>query len=273
MSRKRIALSLTAVALLGSATLAAAHETWLLPSSMRVPVGRTVALSLTSGMTFPSDQLPIAPERVVRGEVRLRNEIERLRRPRSAPKALRYVWTPRAPGVATISIALAPRSLELEPKLVKEYLDEIHASPATLAQWDSIPAPRRWRESYTKNATSYVRVGGARPDSSWMSPVGLDLEILPEGNPTSITAGATLPVRVLRNGSPLAGFSINARHEGRSTSAFVTTDASGRAAVPLPTAGRWLLFGTDLRRAHEPDLEWRSDFVTMTIGVAPAGSR
>lgn len=271
--KRRARAALFLLALVCFAGVAAAHETWLLPSSMRVPVGRTVALSLTSGMTFPSDQLAITPERVVRSEVRLGNEIEPLQRPRSAPRALRYTWTPRTPGVATIAIELAPRLLELKPSQVKEYFDEIHAGSAILAQWDSVPAPRRWRESYTKHAISYVRVGSAQPDSSWMSALGLGLEIVPERNPTAITAGETLPVRVLLNGSPLAGFSIGARHEGRSKSAFVTTDGSGRAAVRLPAKGRWLLFGTHLRRAHEPELEWRSDFVTMTIYVAPAGTR
>jgi hypothetical protein len=53
----------------------------------------------------------------------------------------------------------------------------------------------------------------------------------------------------------------------------VTTDADGHASVPLPKQGRWLLFGTHLKRANEPNLEWRSDFVTMTFAVAPAGSR
>jgi uncharacterized GH25 family protein len=168
---------------------------------------------------------------------------------------------------------LGPRSLELKPNQVKEYFDEIHAGSEIIAQWDSIPTPRRWRESYTKHATSYVRVGTPRSDSSWMTPLGLGLEIVPEGNPTAITAGETLPVRVLLNSSPLAGFSVGARLEGRTKSAFVTTDSTGRATIVLPAKGRWLLFGTHLRRTNEPNLEWRSDFVTMTTYVAPAGTR
>jgi uncharacterized GH25 family protein len=103
--------------------------------------------------------------------------------------------------------------------------------------------------------------------------LGLGLEIVPEENPTAISAGQTLAVRVLLNGSPLPGFSVGARIEGRKKSAFVTTDSAGRAAIVLPVKGRWLLFGTHLRRTNEPNLEWRSDFVTMTTYVAPAGTR
>ena len=273
MSSKRIVVILTAAALLASATLAAAHETWLMPSNMRVAPGRTVELHVTSGMKFPADELPIDPSRVVRAEVRTGGNVERLRAPRATRRALRYVWTPRQPGVATISVALKPRTLELEPKLIEEYLTEIRADSSVRAQWNAVPAPRRWRETYTKYATSFVRVGKSEQDSKWNSPTGLDFEIVPESDPTALSAGDALRIRVLLHGAPLARFPVGARREGGSADAFVTTDASGRASVPLPKQGRWLLFGTHLRRANEPNLEWRSDFVTMTFAVAPAGSR
>jgi uncharacterized GH25 family protein len=273
MSTKRTTIALTAASLLASATLAAAHETWLLPSSMRVAIGHTVELHVTSGMKFPANELPIDPTRVVRAEVRTGGNIERLRAPRATRRSLRYLWTPRAAGVATISVALKPRTLELEPKLVEEYLAEIRADSVVRAQWDSIPGPRRWRESYTKYATSFVRVGKPGQDSRWNSPSGLDFEIVPENDPTALSAGDALRIRVLLHGAPLAGFPVGARREGGATDAFVTTDVSGEASVPLPKQGRWLLFGTHLHRTNEPGLEWRSDFVTMTFGVATAGKR
>ena len=271
MSGKRIAVALTAVALFGSATLVAAHDTWLLPSSMRVPVGRTVALSLTSGMAFPADDFAIDPKRIARAEIRLNGKVEQLRGGRSRPTSLRYTWTPRAPGVATIAVELAPKTLTLEPKLIEEYFQEIHAGPSIRAQWDSIPMPKQWRESYVKHATSFVRVGAPKGDSSWALPVGLGLEIIPERDPTALVAGDVLPVRVLLHGAPLPGIAVGARREGQSSESFVPTDAAGRASVRLPRAGRWLLFGTDLRRAKEAGLEWRSDFITTTIGVRAKG--
>src|SRR6202011_1741261 len=104
-----------------------------------------VALSLTSGVTFPHEETAIAPERVDRSEVRLGDDIEPLPKAQRTPHSIRYMWTPRVPGVATVAIELAPRSLELKPSEVKEYFAEINASPALIAQWDSIPKPRRWR--------------------------------------------------------------------------------------------------------------------------------
>ncbi len=258
------------IALLAGAGLAAAHETWILPASMRIPVNRPVALNLTSGMAFPAEETTIDPKRVVKASARLGGTIEEIQRRIVRPKSLRFVWTPRLDGIGTIAIELAPKTLTLDPKLINEYYDEIHASPAIRAQWDSIPAPKQWRESYVKHATSFVRVGSPVNDTSWALPLGLGLEIIPMSDPTNLVAGQTLRVRVLRRGIPLGGFQIGARREGAPESAdvFVATDGTGHATIALPREGRWLLFGTDLRRARETGLEWRSDFVTATIGVA-----
>jgi len=267
-----LAASVVAIlALLFGAALAAAHETWILPASMRVAVNKTIAFDLTSGMAFPADDFAIDPKRVAKASARIGGTVETLTRRSARPRSLRFVWTPRRAGVATIGIELAPRTLLLEPKLIDEYYEEIHASPAIRAQWDSIPSPKQWRESYVKNATTFVRVGAPVSDTSWSVPLGLALEIVPRRNPTALSAGETLPVLVLRQGAPVAGFQLGARREGapESSTVFVSTDASGQSAIPLPRGGRWLIFGTDLRRAHEKGLEWKSDFVTMTIGVGP----
>ncbi|MGI8401039.1 MAG: DUF4198 domain-containing protein [Gemmatimonadaceae bacterium] len=265
-----VAALVVVLALLTGAGLAAAHETWILPASMRVPVNKPVALDLTSGMAFPADDFAIDPKRVTKASARLGGTIEEIQRRIVRPKSLRFVWTPRINGVGTIAVELAPKTLLLDPKLITEYYDEIHASTAIRAQWDSIPAPKQWRESYVKHATSFVRVGSPVRDTSWAIPLGLGLEIVPERNPTDLAAGETLRVRVLRSGIPLGGFQVGARREGAPDSGdvFVTTDGAGRATIALPRQGRWLLFGTDLRRARERGLEWRSDFVTTTIGVA-----
>jgi uncharacterized GH25 family protein len=264
-----VAALVAVIALIAGAGLAAAHETWVLPASMRVPVKKPVALDLTSGITFPAEESTIDPKRVVKASARLGGTIEEIQRRIVRPKSLRFVWTPLVDGIGTIAIELAPHTLLLDPKLIDEYYAEIHASPAIRAQWDSIAAPKQWRESYMKHATSFLRVGSPVNDTSWAIPLGLGLEIVPEHDPTDLAAGESLRVLVLRRGVPFGGFPIGARREGAPQSAdvFVATDGTGHATIALPREGRWLLFGTDLRRVHETGLEWRSDFVTTTIGV------
>lgn len=268
-------LLLLAALLALTAGVALAHDTWLLPSSLRVPVGRTVTVGLTSGMAFPADDFAIAPARVRRAVVRLAGASAPMPAPRSGARALRYVWTPRRAGIATLGVELAPRTLALTPALVAEYLDEIGASAELRATWDSMPAPRRWRERYIKHAKSFVRVAAPpASDSSWGEPIALGLELVPQSDPTNLTAGDTLVVRVLLHGDPVSSFVVGAlREHEHGTPAFSRTDSSGLARVPLPAAGRWLLTGTRLRRSSVPQLEWESDFTTLTLAVAPAAAR
>ena len=264
--RRAGALAIVA-ALLVAAGSALAHDTWLLPSNLRVPVGQAVTLSLTSGMIFPVDDFVIQPSRVKRADVELAGKTTALGAGRSAARALRYTWTPAQEGVAALAVELAPKTLTLTPDKIAEYLEEIDASPAVRTTWAQMPAPKRWRESYVKHASTFIRVGHPSTDSSWARPLGLGLEIVPERDPTMLVSGDTLPVHVLRGGRPLAGFVIGARRAGATKATFFPTDAAGRARIVLPSPGLWLLAGTDLRRTSKPNLEWESDFTTMTLAV------
>jgi len=50
-----------------------------------------------------------------------------------------------------------------------------------------------------------VQVGPSGSQAQVSKPVGLPLEILPEANPYAVPRSATLPVRVIYAGRPLAG--------------------------------------------------------------------
>ena len=256
-----------AIGLLATATVAVAHDTWLLPQSMRVPVGRPVLLSLTSGMAFPADDFAITATRVTRATVRLAGERTHLARPHSMTLSLRYEWTPRTSGIAGLAVELAPKTLALAPDKIEEYFTDINASAELRAAWDSMPRPRRWRESYTKHAASFVRVGNPGSDSSWRTPLGLGFEIVPEVDPTELHVGQVLRVRVERGGHPVAGLAVGLQHEGDTHLAFTATDASGRARITVSREGRWLVNVTELRRATGPGLEWVSDFATLTLAI------
>ena len=91
-----VAVVAVVVALLVAAGLAAAHETWILPASMRVPVNKPVALDLTSGMGFPAEQATIDPKRVVKASARLGGTIEEIQQ------------THRAAQVASLRVDSAP---------------------------------------------------------------------------------------------------------------------------------------------------------------------
>lgn len=268
MARRRGTLVAAALAVAALAGMARAHDTWLLPSSLRVAPGQRVVLSLTSGMAFPVDDFPINPARIQRADVRLGGTVTPLGGRARRARSTTYAWTPATPGTAALAVELAPKVLELAPRLIPVYLDEIGAPPAVRAAWDAIKAPKRWRESYVKHAATFVRVGAG--DDGWRAPLGLGFELVPQADPTALVAGDSLPLVVRRAGAPVPAQPVTLRHEGDTTFVVVTAGPDGRAVLRFPRDGRWLVAATQLRRSAAPGLEWESDFSTITLAVRAA---
>jgi uncharacterized GH25 family protein len=259
------AATVLSIAIFGS--VANAHDTFIVPTDTRVRAGHAVQLGLTSGMSFPNLDSTIEPARVQTARYRLAGKTAELGTPTREPRALSFRSVPDAAGLATFWIQLSPRTLELEAGQIAEYMDEIGATADLRARALATAGKQRWRERYTKHAKSFVVVGDAAADRSWADPVGMALEFVLGANPAVLRAGERLPILVLRDGKPFAGFRVGIVGEGNASIDFATTDAKGAAALVVPRAGRWLLRGTDLRAAREPGLEWESDFTTLTFDV------
>ncbi len=261
--RSAIALSLLTIL----TTVAIAHDTWLIPERFVVTPNTSVLLDLTSGMAFPNLETSIKSERIDRARCRLAGQTMALSDLSSAPKSLRFKALMSDVGVATFWVELKPRSLELTPNQVQEYLDEIDAPAPVRQQWANAKQPRRWREVYTKHAKTFVQVGDSQTDRSWAEPVGMSLEIVPETGPTRLRRGDEFSVRVLENGTPLADFPIGFVREGSGHGQIRKTDSEGRVKIRLARSGRWLLRGTKMRKSTQPDVDWESDFTTLTVRV------
>jgi uncharacterized GH25 family protein len=254
------------VAVLLSAGAASAHDTWLSGPRTAVP-GSTVPFELTSSGTFPSPEHAIEPGRVARSLCRVGGKEATFRAGSRLRQALRLRGRELGAGVAACGVSLGPRTLDLEPGEVEHYLEEIGASGTIGPRWKALPEPRTWRETYVKHATTFVRLG-AKDDPGWAEPLGLGLEIVPLADPTRLSAGATLGVRLLKDGQPLAGLALRAGRAGKAP-AFATTDADGRASFVLDGAGPWLLAATEVRPSPTRPSEWESDFATLYLEVAP----
>ena len=264
-------LTVPVLLFLGSITAPpAAHDTWLQPRRTMVLPGTIAQIDLTSGDKFATFDTAIKPDRVTTARARLSGKTIDV--PLGAPekKSLELRVPLSDPGIATIWLSLAPKSIELNRKEVQHYLDEIGA-PALLTQaWYANKGSKPWREIYSKHAKTFVAVGRAgrvKADRSWSEPVGLPLEIVPEKDPTMLRAGDEFPVRVLRNGAPLGDFSLGIVREGKTNRALKNTDAAGRAVFKVARAGKWLLRGTELRSSTKPSADWESDFTTLSFEV------
>jgi uncharacterized GH25 family protein len=258
-----------------------AHDTWLLPQKTAVGVKQQVKLDITSGMAFPRNDHAITADRVERSSVRVGSSNSALINATMQPKFLTLSGAIGGTGIGLCAIVLRPKTLELKPKDVAHYLEEIGASESLRSAWKKPTKTMRWRERYAKHTKSFIAVGteesnaleAAQNDSSWSQPAGLKLEIVPQKNPCSLRVGDDFSVLVLRDGKPLADVSIGCTPAGVAASAkskgLKKTDANGIATFKLSKKGWHLFRGTDLRAVNTAEVEFESDFTTLTLFVRP----
>jgi uncharacterized GH25 family protein len=244
-----------------------AHDTWILPSRSRVSPGRDVTFDLTSGMAFPQNEVPVKPDRLARASARVGATVSELAREPGGSKAMRLTARFSKPGIAAVWIESKPRTIELKPSEVREYLEEIGAWEALGRKWET-EGTGKWRESYTKHAKTYVRVGSPEShDDTWSIPAGLELELMPEGDPTQLAAGDELSVRLVKAGQPVSDAAVGLVAANTKSGTLSKTDSGGRVRLRFDRGGWWLIRATLLERSTKPDLEWESRFTTLTVFV------
>lgn len=260
----RAVLAASIAAFLTAGGIARAHDTWVLPQRFSAQPGETVTVEMTSGMEFPENDHPVAPDRLELQTLRLAKGTAPLAVARRAETHLALSAPLATAGIAGLAVSSKPREIELTPEQVVEYFDEIGASAELREEWEKLGRDK-FRETYRKHATSFVRVGDPGEDRSWAEPQGLALEIVPLADPTRAAAG-DFPVRVLFEGAPLAGLPLAAVCEQRPGESHATSDADGRAELTL-ASGRCLLKAVYLRRSEVGPTEWVSDFATLALSV------
>lgn len=263
--------ALLGLALLAVAAGAAAHDTWFqrLPAT---PAGHA-QFALTTGTQFPVHEFPIGIEQLVVSGCHADGSA-------TAPMAhvedrdrslvLRSAAPVPAAAALTCWAQLDPVQIDLDAPIVEIYLDEIRAAPWVRQAWAGQQARGvRWHESYTKNAR--VEIGGRSAAAT--TPVGMGLDALLSARRRPIRSGDALEFQILRDGAPLPGLAVELRHETAADGLWRVTDAQGRVRAEIPLAGRWLLRGTELRRADGHPERWVSRFVTLAFDVVQnAGS-
>ena len=240
-----------------------AHDTWLL-SAPDAPT----RLQLTSGVVFPRPDYAPKVDRVERAWGGSEGRVQALRKPHRGTQALEF-QTPPVAEPAAYAVQLWPKALVMDDGEIAHYLDEIHAGPELRARWQRQPAPRRWNEEYRKHAKALLRGDAESCPTLAAQPLGLGLELLIEADLCALAPGAALPLRALQGGAPKPGLVVALVGDDGRELAHASTDAKGRARLSLPSSGTWLLRATDLRPApaNRPELDWQSDFTTLTFGI------
>jgi hypothetical protein len=259
-----------ALALLACGAGASAHDTWFQP--LGGPSGAPL-LSLGTGNRYPVQEFAVGAEQLARRGCHSGDGAEvSFSAVRHLPKALLMqavvAGAPRERLVAPLSCwtQLVPFEVELEPRLVEVYLDEINAPAAVREAWASMRSRGVvWKERFTKHARIELPAGGSMAPPV---PSGMGLDAMPEGGLQRLRPGDPMVVQVLRDGQPLPGLPTELVDAHGASGGWFRTDHQGRVGFSAPAAGRWMLRGTDLRLSTSQPHSWDSRFITLVFEVA-----
>jgi len=247
-----------------------ADDTWLKPERFTATPGATLRFQILSAERFPASpsSLLAAPGYTVKG--RLGAELIESALVDQDRDQVIFSVTLIRPGHAVIASELAPIILEKGANEIEARLREVHAGEALREVWGRQAAAAPWREYLRRYVKTLVRVSEPyATHADWAQALGAPLEIIPERDPTKLSAGDRLTVRVLKEGAPLENFALNFTTADDSRDHVMFTDLAGRAEMTLDAPGLWLIHGTNLELAEKPEKNetWLSTFVSLTFEV------
>lgn len=226
----------------------AAHDFWLQPGEYWIRPDATTPMTLQVGHGLFRQRSPIPARRITRFQaiapqgaaIDLHNQLQ----PGGAEDDGAFRLEEQ--GVYVLVLQTDDGAKTRLPSIrFNDYLKEEGLTPALEQRARLHRMDADGSERYSRCAKSLVQVGPSGPGSQTHvgKPVGLPLEIVPEANPYAVPRPATLPVRVIYTGRPLAGALVKLTNLKDDASPFEVhlTDQDGRASFTMPNSGSWLL--------------------------------
>jgi len=249
-----------------------AHDFWIDPSTFRPQPGQRVTVRLRVGQHFHGDPVPRDPALLQRfsvigpdgGETPVPGV------PGAEPAGFATIT---AQGLSLITYAGGRFPVSLDGAKFETYLSEegLGSISAERARKGQTAAPVK--EVFSRCAKTFLNVGekrGGKSGAGYDRVLGLTLELIPEKDPTGLTSGAELPVRLLYRGKPLAGVLVTALPRLKpDTKVTARTDAAGRARLRLDQPGEWLVKAVHMIPAPSgAGADWESFWASLTFETA-----
>ena len=291
--RRRLAgTGASALLLLGTAGVLAAHDFWIVPDAFQIAAGGTLELRGQTSTRFPTSTSPVSPERVAEARLVGASSDERLTDLSIHGKSLLIRHRPRVSGQYIVAVGLASRSARTTPERLQRYI-ALEGAPELAERYHhegAYPKTDSVTQLSAKFAKTFVQVG-RRGAPAFARTVGHLLELVPTTDPARLRVGDTLVIRLLYRGQPVAGAHLRAGasppgvtatteptpgsvpdstsggREGKDISAV--TDPGGVARLPLGEAGLWNV--RTLHAAPAPGAsgdQWEVYFATAVFSVA-----
>ncbi|MDJ1006903.1 MAG: DUF4198 domain-containing protein [Paracoccaceae bacterium] len=254
--------------ILGCATTAAqAHEFWIDPSAFEVAPGKRIRADIRVGENYSGAAGIFNPNRFRRFELVTGGDLLPVEGRVGDKPALNQA---AEEGLAVILHVTTDSRLTYNEFEKFERFVTHKAAGWVLDEHAARGFPQSgFVEQYSRYAKSLVRVGAGQGSDRVF---GLLTEIVALRNPYTDDVSAGLPVAVLYDGKPRAREQIEvfeAAPGGRISVRTVTTDADGRATIPVRPGHRYMLDSVVLREPPDnpPGVVWESLWANLTFAV------
>ena len=251
---------------------AAAHEFWIEPETHQVDVGTPVRADLRVGQMLSGEPYPYLSDQIIAAQVHGPIGVVDIDGMEGDLPALAVTFS--EPGLHVIAYHAAPNYVVFEdlPTFGEYLVYEGLGDVAKLHESRALPTTEI-AEEYIRNARALVQVGPADP-AHVDRPTGMPLEFVALQNPF-LEGTSEVEVQLLWRGDPVADRQVSIFRKpgpgmpsGKPTRSLTTTDAEGRATIPLGEGGFYLLNAVHIEPASGPgSVVWQSHWASLTFTV------
>lgn len=267
---RRIAV-VTGTLLLVVAAVASAHDMFVKPARFFVAENAEVLVRVLNG-TFSKSENSIARPRVrdisVVGPAG-RQQLDTASWSADGDTSTFRVRTGAA-GTYVIGASTRPSVIALEAKDFNLYLREDGIPDMLEARRRAGELERPARERYWKHVKALIQVGSERSEH-FTTELGYPAELVPLGNPYTLTSGRTLQVRTLVDGQPAANqfvlYGGRTPKGGRIAQRSVRSDSTGVARITLRSRGVWYIKFINMVPVVGDTVDYESKWATLTFEV------
>ena len=260
------------VLLIATAGIAIAHDLFLRIDEYYARPDSDVPIQVLNG-TFSKSEGAVTRDRVRSLDVATPSGMVKLDTTAWRPHGDTTLYMVHAgqPGTYVAGASILPRSISLTAKDFNTYLAG-DGVPDVLAQRRRDHAlDRPARELYQKHVKAIFQVGSTH-STGFDRAFGYPAELVPLDNPYAIRVGATLRVRAIVDGTPVANQYVvsggRTRSGARITARGVRTDSLGIARIPLRASGVWYVKFIHMVPAPPGDsVNYHSKWATLTFAV------
>ena len=256
--------------LVGAASLLLAHDLFIKLDSYFLEPNSSVRVPILNS-TFSLSENSIARNRVIDISVVSpagRSRIDTTHWEAGGDTTFLEIRTGEA-GTYVVGASTRPRLIDLEAEGFNMYLEHDGIPDILELRRKNNELDKPARERYHKHVKAVFQVGDTRTDA-YTTVLGYPAEIVPLENPYTLEVGATLRVRCLVDGQPVANQLVIAAGErnGHTIEERATrTDADGVAQFTLDSPGKWYVKFINMAPSPEEELDYESKWATLTFEV------